>query len=126
MTTKKSQAITHSGAPCQAYALAGSDYCSHHDPARATERREARSKGGHARHGRHIGPVGQAEPVPLDTMTDVERVNLVLAAQERDDLTETQALEKHCRTIESLQQPDKLYLSFVSLPPHPTKLEDIA
>jgi len=71
MTTKKCQAITHSGAPCQAYALAGSDYCFHHDPARATERREARSKGGHARHGRHIGPVGQAEPVPLDTMTDV-------------------------------------------------------
>ena len=71
MTTKKCQAITQNGTPCQAYAVAGSDYCFHHDPARAKQRQEARSKGGHARHGRHIGPVGHSDPVALDTMADV-------------------------------------------------------
>jgi hypothetical protein len=71
MTARKCQAITQDGTPCQAYAVAGSDYCFHHDPARAADRRQARSKGGRARHGRHIGPVGQPEPVTLDTMADV-------------------------------------------------------
>ncbi|MCK4314827.1 MAG: hypothetical protein KAX24_03560 [Anaerolineae bacterium] len=71
MTAPKCQAITKNGTPCQAYALDGSDYCFHHDPAQAARRRAARSKGGLARHGRHIGPVGQAEPVELDTMADV-------------------------------------------------------
>jgi len=71
MTAKRCQAITQDGTPCQAYAVAGSDYCFHHDPARAVERRDARSRGGRARHGRHVGPVGQAEPIPLETMADV-------------------------------------------------------
>jgi hypothetical protein len=71
MTANRCQATTQDGTSCQAYAVAGSDYCFHHDPARAAERRQARSKGGRARHGRHIGPVGQAEPVALDTMVDV-------------------------------------------------------
>ena len=71
MTAPKCQATTKNGTPCQAYALAGSDYCFHHDPNQAAQRREARSKGGRARHGRHIGPVGQAEPVVLATMADV-------------------------------------------------------
>lgn len=71
MTANKCQATTQDGTPCQAYAVAGSDYCFHHDPARAAERREARRRGGRARHGRHIGPVGPAEPVALDTMADV-------------------------------------------------------
>jgi len=71
MTAPKCQAITKNGTPCQAYALDGSDYCFHHHPPPAARRRAARSKGGRARHGRHIGPVGQAEPVELDTMADV-------------------------------------------------------
>ena len=71
MTAPKCQATTQNGTPCQAYALDGSDYCFHHDPAQAAQRLAARSKGGLARHGRHIGPVGQAEPVELDTMADV-------------------------------------------------------
>ena len=71
MTAKKCQALTQNGTPCQAYAGAGSDHCFHHDPARAAERRQARCKGGRARHGRQVGPVGQAEPVALDSMADV-------------------------------------------------------
>ena len=71
MTTNKCQAITQNGTPCQAYAAAGSDYCFHHDPAQAAERRVARSKGGRARHGRHLAPVGQAAPLTLDTTADV-------------------------------------------------------
>jgi hypothetical protein len=71
MTAPKCQATTQHGTPCNAYALAGSDYCFHHDPARAAERRQARRKGGRARHGRHVGPVGQAPPLTLNTMADV-------------------------------------------------------
>jgi hypothetical protein len=67
----KCQAITQNGAPCSAYAVADSDYCFHHDPACGAQRHAARSKGGRARHGRHIGPVGQAPPVTLETMADV-------------------------------------------------------
>jgi hypothetical protein len=71
MTARRCKAVNQDGTPCQAYARAGSDYCFHHDPASAAQRREARSRGGQARHGRHVGPVGHAEPVALDTMADV-------------------------------------------------------
>jgi hypothetical protein len=71
MTPKPCHAITKNGAPCGAYALSGSDYCFHHDPARAAERRQARRKGGRARHGRAIGPTGQPQPVALESMADV-------------------------------------------------------
>lgn len=43
------------GQPCHAYACAGSDYCFVHDPAKAAERKAARTKGGRARHGRKVG-----------------------------------------------------------------------
>jgi hypothetical protein len=68
---KKCQATTKKGAPCNAYAVSGSAYCFHHDPALAPQRKQARSKGGQARHSRRIGPVGQAQPLPLNTTTDV-------------------------------------------------------
>jgi hypothetical protein len=71
MTAQKCQAITQDGTPCNAYAVTGSDYCFHHDPALADERREARRKGGRARHGRHVGPIEPVEPIDLDTMADV-------------------------------------------------------
>jgi len=67
----KCQATTKKGVPCNAYAVAGSVYCFYHDPALAARRRQARSKGGRARHGRLIGPVGQLQPLSLDTMADV-------------------------------------------------------
>jgi len=77
MSPKPCTATNRDGSPCNGYAVTDSDYCFHHDPARAAQRLLARSKGGRARHGRHIGPVGQtgpvrlAEPVALNTMTDV-------------------------------------------------------
>ena len=71
MTAPRCSAIKHDGTPCNAYALTGSDYCYQHDPERAAERRQARSKGGRARHGRHIGPVGAAPAFSLDTMAGV-------------------------------------------------------
>jgi hypothetical protein len=71
MNARKCQATTQDGRECQAYAVEGSDYCFFHDPERAAESRLARSKGGSARHGRLIGPVGQAEPVELQSMADV-------------------------------------------------------
>ena len=95
MTANRCQATTQDGTPCQAYAVAGSDYCFHHDPARAAERRQARSKGGRARHGRHIGPVGQAEPVALDTMADV-------AALLQRTINDTLQLENSLRRARTL------------------------
>ena len=71
MTAQHCHALNQLGAPCNAYAVTGSDFCFHHDPARAAERRLARRKGGRARHGRRVGPVGAAQPVTLDTMADV-------------------------------------------------------
>jgi len=71
MTARTCSAIKHDGTPCNAYALTGSDYCYHHDPRRAAERSQARRKGGRARHGRTLGPVGVAPTFPLDTMADV-------------------------------------------------------
>lgn len=95
MTALKCQATTQNGTPCQAYALAGSDYCFHHDPDQATQRLAARSKGGRARHGRHIGPVGQAEPVALDTMTGVT----ILLKQTINDTLKLENSLQRARTI---------------------------
>ena len=95
MTAPKCQAITQDGTPCRAYALAGSDYCFHHDPAQAAQRSAARSKGGRARHGRHIGPVGRAAPVELGTMADVA----ALLQQAIDDTLKLENSLQRARTI---------------------------
>jgi hypothetical protein len=42
-----------------------------HNPATVKDRARARTKGGHARHGRDIGPTGDAEPVAIKNMGDV-------------------------------------------------------
>jgi len=49
------KATRKDGSPCGALCVTGSDYCFMHDPALAKERKEARSKGGRARHGRQLG-----------------------------------------------------------------------
>jgi hypothetical protein len=95
MPPKNCTATKRDGSPCNGYAVAHSDYCFHHDPARAAERRQARSKGGRARHGRHVGPVGRTVPVPLDTMADV-------AALLKDAINTTLQLEnsiQRARTV---------------------------
>jgi hypothetical protein len=110
MTTNRCQATTQDGTPCQAYALAGSDYCFHHDPARAAERRQARSKGGRARHGRHISPVGQAEPIVLDTMADV--TTLLERA-----INETLQLENSIQRARTLGYLANLYIKALKMTP---------
>ena len=74
MPPTKCQSATKDDSPCNAYAVAGSAYCYHHDPERADERRLARRRGGFHRHGRRIGSVGQSPTVSLDTMVDVARL----------------------------------------------------
>jgi len=70
-TAKRCQAITKGGKPCEAPALAGSTFCWHHDPARAADRAQARSKGGKARHGRAIRHImDDAPPAALQTPED--------------------------------------------------------
>jgi hypothetical protein len=59
------------GTPCQAWACEGSAYCFWHDPDQAQARREARARGGAARHGRHIGTAGGGDPVALADVGDV-------------------------------------------------------
>jgi hypothetical protein len=54
-TARQCQARNKRGEPCNAQIGTGSDYCFHHDPAKAAERKAARSKGGFARHGRKLG-----------------------------------------------------------------------
>jgi hypothetical protein len=108
MTAPKCKAITKDGTPCQAYALAGSDYCFHHDPAQSAQRCEARSKGGHARHGRHVGPVGQAEPVELDTMADV-------AALLRHVINDTLKLENSLQRARTIGYLSGLFLKALDM-----------
>ena len=59
--------------PCQAYAVADSEFCFQHDPECAEERRRARSKGGHARHGRKLTDE-QVKQIEIKTPADVLRV----------------------------------------------------
>jgi len=59
------------GEPCQVRSLPDSDYCWFHDPDKAFERQEARSRGGRARHGRTLGESGHGGTVRLGSVADV-------------------------------------------------------
>lgn len=71
MSSTTCRATKKNGAPCQAYAGTGSEYCFSHDPALAVKRAAARSAGGKARHGRKVGTTGQAGPVEVENVADV-------------------------------------------------------
>ena len=73
-TARRCEAITKLGQPCGAYAGDGSTFCFWHDPARVEERRQARAKGGRARHGRAIGPVDHVAPVVIEIPGDTLRI----------------------------------------------------
>ena len=47
-------ATTKAGTRCRCYALAGEEFCWFHSPDKRQERKEARSAGGRARHGREL------------------------------------------------------------------------
>jgi hypothetical protein len=71
-TGRPCQALNKRGEPCQAPARPDSEYCPHHDPARELARRVERARGGRARHGRTVGPVGGPAPaVELGSLADV-------------------------------------------------------
>jgi len=65
---------TKRGTACQNPVLPGRTWCWWHDPERAEDRKLARSKGGRARHGRKLGPVGEGEYVEIRDLGDVLRV----------------------------------------------------
>jgi len=67
-TASVCQGTTKDGRPCRAFAVAGSSYCFSHDPDLARERAAARSKGGKARQGRHLG---DGDPVEVRSVADV-------------------------------------------------------
>lgn len=67
------EAVTASGEPCRMPRLHGEAYCWAHSPQRERERAEARKRGGLAR------AAAGAEPVPLETVADVQAL-LALAA----------------------------------------------
>jgi len=64
------KATRRDGAPCGGYAN-GSGYCFAHDPNRAGAIAEARQRGGRARHGRRVGPVGEHDPVTIGGPADL-------------------------------------------------------
>jgi len=68
-STGNCKATTRGGRPCQAFPVAGSDFCFWHDPSRAAQRTLARKKGGRARHGRRLSTTG--EIVKLGSVADV-------------------------------------------------------
>ena len=55
-------------------ALPGSVWCWWHDPALADARKEARSRGGRARHGRKLGTTSMGDPVEIHSLEDVSRL----------------------------------------------------
>lgn len=92
-------AYVSNGKHCRGYAIQNSEFCYTHDPAKAKERKEARSRGGFARHGRQIGVTGETD-IPGDG-TRVEDVRLVLWRE----LVGVLSLEKsqsRARTVGSL------------------------
>jgi len=71
--------ITAKGTPCMAYRMTNAQTCYMHAPELATERTEARARGGKARHGREIGKLAAklaAGPVP-----EVDAIKMLAHAQ---------------------------------------------
>ena len=66
---RQCKASSSSGDRCQAYAVEGSAYCYWHAPELADVRKEARSAGGRARHGRKLGT--DRTRVTLASLADV-------------------------------------------------------
>ena len=69
--------------------MLGTDYCFFHDPATVAQRRASRAKGGRARHGRDLGPVGAGDPEPV-TIKRAADVLPILASE----INELRALER--------------------------------
>lgn len=68
------QALNARGGPCSAAALSGREYCFYHDPERAVERVAAQAKGGHARHGRTLGPAAPHAAISVATTADIVKL----------------------------------------------------
>ena len=80
---KRCEATKRDGSPCGGFAVTGSCFCFAHDPASREKRREARARGGAARHGRTFAP---GERVTVRDVGDVmavleEAVNLVMGLE---------------------------------------------
>ena len=69
-TGRQCEAKTKDGRPCASYAVDGSDFCFWHCPHLVGERKRARSRGGHGRHGRSLTTSG-ADLVGLASVSDV-------------------------------------------------------
>jgi hypothetical protein len=108
------------GSQCGAFATNGSKYCFQHDPARAAERQQARSRGGKARHGRQIGTTGST---PVAVSPDIDGITGVLARE----LEIVLAMEKsvtRSRTVGYLAEKLLRYLEFGELSERIAALEE--
>ena len=75
---KQCKAKTKSGRRCEAYAVAGSDFCLTHAPERARDRAERNRKGGYAK--RAPKPSANVAPPKIESIADVLAIiNLVIA-----------------------------------------------
>ena len=68
------EGVTKRGHRCQNPVLPGRPWCWWHDPDRADDRREARSRGGRARHGRRLGTTNSGELVTISDLGDVVKL----------------------------------------------------
>ena len=73
-TINRCTAITKAGTRCQNPALGEDAFCWWHSPATAEQRKEARSRGGRARHNRSLGDLSNGERVTIDSLADVMTV----------------------------------------------------
>lgn len=71
-TGRHCKATRKNGVACASYAVEGSAFCFWHCPDKARERKEARSRGGRARHGRRLA--GDHQGVKLESLADVVRL----------------------------------------------------
>lgn len=113
-TGKQCKATKVDGTPCTCAPIRDSEYCFHHDPARAKERVEARRRGGSARHGRLIGKISETKAaavtaglskekikVPLETIEDVRKL-LEITATSLMELEKSVARERALISLASV------------------------
>ena len=117
-TVNRCTATTKARARCQNPALAESAFCWWHDPALADARREARAKGGRARHGRTLGDLGNGERVTIDSLGDVITVlagELAELLSLERSISRARAVGYLCSILSGIYQTAELEARIVAL-----------
>jgi len=112
--------MTRAGARCASYCIEGSDFCYWHAPEKAEDRKQARSRGGHARHGRSLATAGGID-VALSSVGDVCKL---LEATARDLLSLENSVSR-ARAIAYVSSVAIRALEIAELEQRLTRLEEM-